>query len=110
MIRNYIFAAVTGVAITLPSTASAQQRQECQAKAEHQLKEYNIEYGDTQDPRWVTKRWSSRRQQRVANYTLQIHPPSCNSGHLVIIMLYDCSIESVYTDGGCRIKGVSPLE
>jgi hypothetical protein len=106
MIRNHLIPAIACAAIILPNAASAQQHQ-CQPKAEHRLKEYNLEYSRMKEPQWVTNRFDRRGEDGVRNYTLYVQPPSCSKGDLVIVMSDDCYIQQAYTEHGCRVKGVS---
>ncbi len=105
MVR-YLIAVAVGAVMVLPGATFAQQH-ECQPKVEHRLKEYKLDYSSMKDPQWVTNRFDRPGEDAVSNYTLYVRPPSCGSGDLVIVMDGDCYIQQVYTERGCRIKGVS---
>ena len=54
--------------------------------------------------------WSNSQQTDVfQGWTVWIKPKSCKAGQLVVKLTSMCVLESVYTTGGCSVKG-APAE
>jgi hypothetical protein len=82
------------------------QENPCHGVAEHRLQEYGLTVSDLTDIEWIAQRSGLQHDGPVVSYHMWSLPKSCGSGNLVIDMTGGCYITTVYTQGGCTVKGV----
>jgi len=91
----------------LVATASVSaQESPCRGVVEHRLQEYGLTMGDLTEIEWIAQRSGRQHQGPVVSYHMWSLPKSCTSGNLVIDMNAACYIATVYTQGGCTVKGI----
>jgi hypothetical protein len=78
----------------------------CQETAEHRLQEYGLTIGDLTNIEWMTLRTGYQAEGPIVSYHMWSQPKTCGTGNLVIDMTVGCYITTVYTQGGCAVKGV----
>ncbi len=61
-----------------------------------------------QSENWDVLFWGRKEERQVANIMFEGRPPQCSEGSIVIELNSDraCSIDDVYTAGGCSIEGI----
>jgi hypothetical protein len=78
----------------------------CQGTAQHRLQEYGLTMGGLTNVEWIALRSGHLQDGPIVSYHMWSQPSSCTSGNLVIDMTSGCYITTVYTQGGCSVKGV----
>jgi hypothetical protein len=98
-----------GAAFSLFAAADSAVAQDnpCQGKAEHRLQEYGLTMGDLNDVEWIMQRSGRQQDGPIVSYHMWSTPKSCSGGNLVIDMNGGCDVMTVYTQGGCTVKGVA---
>jgi len=91
------------LAVTGPVEA---QDNPCQGAAERRLQEYGLTMGDLTNVEWMALRSGHLQDGPIVSYHMWSQPSNCASGNLVIDMNAACYITTVYTQGGCSVKGV----
>jgi hypothetical protein len=103
-VMGMAFCAAAGL---LAASGSARaQDNPCQGTAEHRLQEYGLTLGDLTNVEWMAQRSGFRQEGPIVSYNMWSQPKTCGTGNLVIAMTSGCYITTVYTQGGCTVKGV----
>jgi hypothetical protein len=79
----------------------------CQERAEYRLQEYGLTMSDLNNVEWIMQRSGLQHDGPVVSYHMWSTPKSCSGGNLVIDMNAGCDVMTVYTQGGCTVKGVA---
>jgi hypothetical protein len=96
-----------GFGLFTAAGSAVAQDNPCQARAEHRLQEYGLTMSDLNDVEWIMLRSGRQHDGPVVSYHMWSTPKSCSGGNLVIDMNAGCDVMSVYTQGGCAVKGVA---
>jgi hypothetical protein len=82
------------------------QNNPCQGMAEHRLQEYGLTMNDLTNVEWIAQRSGFHQDGPIVSYHMWSQPKTCGTGNLVIDMNGACYITTVYTQGGCSVKGI----
>ncbi len=99
-----LFAAALGLAMlgsSGPAFAQEMSGIGCQEEFEQLLARHNIKLTELQNfDHYKVGRDSP-------SVVIEGRPPQCEDGSLVVSMWYTCTLQNMYTTGGCRVPGVS---
>jgi hypothetical protein len=106
--KSIVLGSTFGALVALFATSQSAWAQEnpCQGVVEHRLQEYGLTMSDLNDVEWLAQGSGRHQDGPVVSYHMWSVPKSCGSGNLVFAMTDGCYITTVYTQGGCTVKGV----
>jgi len=96
-----------GFGLFAAAGSAVAQDNPCQARAEHRLQEYGLTMSDLNNVEWIMQRSGRQQDGPVVSYHMWSTPKSCSDGNLVIDMNAGCDVMTVYTQGGCTVKGIA---